>query len=95
MAIDTIIVTKESVVRHMHKLFSVSCRLVCEESATEVINEVFSINYIEGQDIDTLRTEMLENMQDAIDKWNEEQAILDHAKMDNLVTYLQSNLSAT
>jgi hypothetical protein len=95
MAIDTIIVTKETVQRRQHKLFRVSCKLVCEESATEVINEEFSVDYIEGQDIDDLRTQMLEDMQEAIDKWNEEQLIMDHQKMDNLVTYLQSNLTAS
>ncbi len=94
MAIDTIIVTKVSVSEVMSKLWNITLKLICEESTVEVINKDFSVRYRTGDDIDLKRSQFLELMQGEIDKWNSEQVVFDHTKMNNLVTYLEANLTS-
>lgn len=85
-------VTKVSVSEQMDKLWTIVLNLACTEDAVEVINRNFSVKYKLGQDIDNKRAEFLERMQDTIDAYIGEQAVFDHAKMDSLVTYLETNL---
>lgn len=86
-------VTKVSVSEQMDKLWNITLNLTCEEDSVEVINQDFSIKYKLGQDIDDKRSRFLEQMQNAINAYTGEQAVFDHAKMDSLVTYLQTNLT--
>lgn len=88
----TIEVTKQSVSERMKGLWNITINLRCLEDAVEVINQDVSISYRTGQDIDNKRAKLLEKMQVVIDEWKNEQAVFDHAKMDALVTYLESNL---
>ena len=88
----TIEITKQSVSERMKGLWNITINLRCLESAVEVINQDVSISYRIGQDINDKRSKLLERMQVIIDKWKNEQAVFDHAKMDTLVIYLESNM---
>ena len=88
----TIAVTKKAVVLQMPKLWNITLNMVCTDDTVEVINKDFSVRYRTGQDIEDKATEIKEDMQAEINKYNSEQQIFDHAKMDLLVTYLNNNL---
>lgn len=86
-------VTKVSVSEAMDGMWNITLNLTCLDSAVEVINQNISFKYKIGQDIDDKQAEALESMQEIIDDYLAEQVIFDHAKLDNLVTYLESNLT--
>ena len=88
----TTVVTKKAVVLQMPKLWNITLNMVCIDDTVEVINKDFSVRYRTGQDIEDKALKMQELMQAEIDKYNSEQQIFDHAKMDLLVTYLNNNL---
>ena len=88
----TIEVTKQSVSEQIKGLWNITVNLRCLESAVEVINQDVSVRYKTGDDIDDKRARLLDKMQVIIDEWKNEQAVFDHAKLDALVTYLESNL---
>lgn len=86
-------VTKKNVSERFSGLWFITFNLQCLESDIEVINEDVSVIYKTGYDIDNKRQELLTKMQAIIDEWISEQQIFDHQKMDNLVTYLETNLT--
>jgi len=88
----TIEVTKVSVSQQLPKLWNITLKLRCLESELEVINQNVSVHYREGEDIDVKQSETLETMQVIINKYLAEQAIFNHVKLDNLVTYLTNTL---
>jgi hypothetical protein len=93
MAIDSVVVTAKEVSEQMDSLWNITLNMVCEESSLEVLNQDFSIKYRTGQDIEVKAKEVQEAMQAAIDEWNAEQEIFDHAKLNAAVTYLNTALA--
>ena len=89
----TITVTKASVTEQMDKLWNVALNLTCLDAAVEVINRDFSIRYRMGEDLADKESKIQAMMQEAIDEYNAEQVIFDHAKMDTIVTNLNNNLT--
>ena len=88
-------VTKINVTLQMPKLYNITLNMTCTEDTVEVINKDFSIRYRTGDDINDKAVLFLELMQAEIDKYQEEQNIFNHTKMDNLVTYLETNLDGS
>ena len=85
-------VSKVSVLESMPSLWSISVKLIILEGAVEVYNKDFSIKYRLGENIDAKQQEVLETMQSAIDSYKSEQQIFDHAKTDDLITFLTESL---
>ncbi len=89
-------VTKVSVTEQMNKLWNITLKLRLlddvPEPDVEVLNQDFSIRYRTGEDIEDKESKIQVMMQEAIDDYNAEQVIFDHAKMDTMVTNLNNNL---
>lgn len=88
-----IVVTKKKVSLQMPKLWNIMLNMVCTDATVEVINQNFSAKYRTGDNIDNKTAQLRKQMQATIDEYNVEQQIFDHAKMDDLVTYLNANLT--
>jgi len=88
-----IVVTKDSVELRRPGTYYVNIRMIVTDDATEVINKVYQINYSTGQDPEFLIKNLQGTMQDDIDKYIAEQVVYNHVKLDNAVTYLNSNLT--
>lgn len=85
-------ITKVSALESMVSLWNPAVKLKLFDGEDEVFNQDFSVKYRKGEDIDAKQQRFLELMQAAIDKYKGEQELLDHPKMDNLVTFLDNNL---
>lgn len=88
-----ITVIKKEVSLQQDKLWNIILNMICTDAAVEVINQDFSTRYRTGDDIDDKTAGLFADMQAVIDEYNAEQVVFDHAKMDTLVTYLNSNLA--
>lgn len=84
-------ITKKSVSLVIPEQWSITLNLVCTEDEDEVINQDISFDYKTGDDIDLKHEEVIAKRKKIIDKYNAEQGIYDHSKLDNLVTYLNEN----
>ena len=69
--------------------------LQCELLTDSVVQHTFTVTkeYQSRLDLDDLAIGIRNDMQAEIDKYVDEQGIFNHAKMDQLVTYLETNLS--
>jgi len=85
------IVSKVSVTEMMPKQWSITLDLICTEDDLEVINQPISFEYKTGDDLDLKYAEVIAKRKKIIDKYIAEQAIFNHPKLDNLVTYLNAN----
>lgn len=88
----TVVVTKVSVLEQMDKLWNITLNMKLLESAVEVFNKDYPIRYRTGEDIADKESKMQTMMQEDIDDYKAEQVIFDHAKMDTMVTNLNTNL---
>jgi len=87
-----ILVTKKSVTQSQDGLWNITLNLACQDATVEVINQVFSMRYKTGQDIEVVVKKVQEEMQRVIDYYKSSQVILNHAKLATAITYLNSNL---
>ena len=69
--------------------------LQCELLIDSVVQHTFTVTkeYQSRLDLNDLAIGIRNDMQAEIDKYVDEQGIFNHAKMDQLVTYLETNLS--
>jgi hypothetical protein len=88
----TIEVTKISVSMQMEKLWNITINLRCLDGTTEVINKNFSVRYRNGQNIQDRIEAVLSKLQKVIDDYKIEQQIFNHSHLNNVITYLQTNL---
>jgi hypothetical protein len=87
------LVTEKEVKLQIPDLWNIILNLTCTDASVEVINQDFSVKYRTGNDIEDKTAQLQEEMQAAIDKYNAEQVIKNHPKMDALVTTLNANLT--
>ena len=85
-------VTKKSVSLVMPKMWNIVLNLTCTDESVEVINQDFTMTYKTGQDPEIVVMGIEEEMQNTIDAYNSSQVILNHAKLDLGITYLNNNL---
>jgi len=85
-------ISKVSVLETMPKMWNIVVNLKIFNEDVEVHSKNFSIKYRFGEDIDAKQQEILGLMQSAINGYKNEQQVFNHAKMDNLVTFLNNNL---
>lgn len=85
-------VTPVSVKKQMDKLWNVTLNLKIFDDAVEVYNQDFSVRYRDGEDIADKELKFQTKMQKAINDYNAEQVIFNHAKMDTMVINLNNNL---
>ena len=88
----TINVTKKEVITKGHKHWNIVYNLNCLDNDVEIINKDFFISYHTGDNIPNIGRDMLERMQEEIDKYKKEQQLLNTSQVDALETYLQNNL---
>ncbi len=88
----TIQISKASAPESIPGLWNPTINLKIFDNGVEVLNKDFSVKYRKGEDINIKQQKFLVLMQSAIDKYKGEQQIFNHAKMDDLVTFLESNL---
>lgn len=88
-----ITVTKKEVTLPQPSLYSIVLNMVVTDAAVEVINKDYSIRYRPGQDIQVQVQAVQEQMQQDIDNYKASDVVFDHAKLDNAVTYLNTNLT--
>ncbi len=90
-------VTKKSVSKSQPKMWNIVINLKISSTGVwgskAVVDKDFFIKYRLNEDIDAKQQEILEQIQTAINSYKAEQQILEHEKMDNLVTYLNTNLT--
>ncbi len=88
----TIQITKVSASESMSGLWNPTINLKIFNNEVAVLNQDFSVKYRKGEDINIKQQKFLGLVQAAIDKYKGEQQIFNHAKMDDLVTFLNNNL---
>lgn len=88
----TISVTKKAVSKTMDGLWNITLNLSCADGATKVIDQDFSMKYRTGQDPEVQVKKIQGDMQAAISEYKAEQVLMNHAKLDSAVTYLNANL---
>lgn len=93
MTLTTIIVTKIQVNQTMLGQYSVIWGVKgFDESEIELFSGIFSEDYKTGDSPTRVITGFTEQMQACIDKYKNEQSILNHVQMDTAVTDVQTAL---
>ena len=85
-------VTKKSVSRTLEGQWAVTLNLKLMEGATELFSQDFSEDYNTGDDVANIGAKFKNKMQEAINKYKSERAILNNSKLDTVVTALQNQL---
>ena len=90
--ITSVTVTKQSVSQSMIGQFSVTWELKGFDGATELFSQPFSEDYKTGDVPSRVVKGFRDKMQAYINKYKDEQALLNHALMDTAVSTVQSAL---
>jgi hypothetical protein len=85
-------VAKVSVTKPQEGMYAVTLNLTCSDGPTEVINQNFSKRKRPDVSWNTVGLRMIGEMQAAIDKYKETEAIFTSAAMDSAVTQIQGML---
>jgi len=85
-------VTKKAVTQNQEGMWHITLNMVCTDSAVEVINQDYTMRYKTGNDIEVVVKKSLEEMQRTINYYKSSQVVFNHTKLNNAVTYLNTNL---
>lgn len=85
-------ITKKSVRYGQEKLHIITFNLLVTDGATEVINQDFSCEYRQGENVSQKVAEITEKMQAAIDRYKAEQVIFNSAALDTAVNNISGGI---
>ena len=73
--------------------WAVTLNLKLMDGVTELFSQDFSEDYKTGDNVANIGNKFKDKMQEAIDKYKKEQAILNNAQLDTAITALQNSLT--
>jgi hypothetical protein len=85
-------ITKKSVTQSMNGLFNITFNLQYKNDAVVLIDQDFDHKYRTGQAPSIVYFDVLTAMKAAIQKYKDEQEILNNALLDTVVTNLNANV---
>ena len=88
----TATVTKKQVRKVINNLFGISMNMVLTDGEVEVINKDYTIRYRKGDVISEKINQLVNSMQDDIDKYKEESVLYNNAQLDTAVSSVQAAL---
>ena len=91
----TATVAKKSVTYMMPNMWAVSINVVLSDGGSEVWDRDYSVRYRAGDDIETKTVKLIEMAQADIDKYKSEQMVFNAPAFDDVVTNVQTALTAS
>lgn len=89
----TAVVAKKSVSYVQPKLHNITFNLILKEDTTEVLSKDFSVQYRAGEAPSQKVAQMVNEMQEEIDKYKSQKTIFNAAALDTAVTNIQNGLT--
>lgn len=88
-------ITKNGVSRVNNVVYSISMRVVINDGTDDVFDKTYSIQYnTNSADLETLKSQLLEAMQEDWDKYIAEKGINDSAAYDSAISDMQTTATA-
>ena len=88
-----ITITKKEVSQKQERLYNIVLNMTCTDAGIEVINEDVSVEYRTGDAPQGLAVQFQSKMQKIIDDYKAEQVIYNHAQLNAMVAWLNSNIA--